>query len=74
MDGDDTAANDLHMMCTDGTSQTMLSGGGTSWGDWGNWHYCPSGTWICGLSVRVEKYQGGGDDTSRHDRICVLYS
>ena len=62
--GDDTAANNLILRCKNGfwKYQTRYS-----WGNWGRWSHarsCPLGTVICGLRTRVERPQGGGDDTA----------
>ncbi|XP_053627048.2 vitelline membrane outer layer protein 1 [Cherax quadricarinatus] len=64
--GDDTAANDLEMQCQNGET---YNGGGTGWGSWSDWRYCPSGEVICGLQTRVEAAQGDGDDTALNDAI-----
>ncbi|XP_031552354.1 vitelline membrane outer layer protein 1-like [Actinia tenebrosa] len=36
----------------------------TSWGSWGHEDWCPRGTYGYGFSLKVETYQGSGDDTS----------
>ncbi|XP_069801097.1 vitelline membrane outer layer protein 1 homolog [Dendropsophus ebraccatus] len=62
-DGDDTAANNIMMQCSD---LTILTGNGGYWGDYGSWSgVCPQG--ICGIITRVERGQGRGDDTSLND-------
>ena len=34
------------------------------WGTWKTPKYCNSGKKICAIQTRVEKAQGGGDDTA----------
>jgi len=61
-DGDDTAANNVQIACSDGTEVPQ---GDYGWGDWGEWAECPGGTVACGLAVRVEPELGrSGDDTA----------
>jgi len=60
--GDDTATNDVEFACTQGG--TISAPGGAGWGSWGNWTTCPNNTAICGLQIRFEGSQGGGDDTA----------
>jgi len=59
--GDDTAANSVEMSCSDGPSIAADNGG--PWGSWTDWSFCGPGEKVCGLRVRVEDPQGGGDDT-----------
>jgi hypothetical protein len=60
---DDTAANDIHFGCYDGGY--ISAGNGGPWGDWTAWNYCPPGSAVCGLSIRVEPDQGSKrDDTA----------
>jgi hypothetical protein len=60
--GDDTAANDVQFSC--GGSSTIHAPGGQGWGSWLNWAACPAQSAVCGLAVRFEESQGGGDDTA----------
>ncbi|XP_056113740.1 vitelline membrane outer layer protein 1-like [Rhinichthys klamathensis goyatoka] len=64
--GDDTAANNIKFYCTGGD---VLEGDSTNWGDWGDWSPICMGRGICGLSTRIEKPQGRGDDTALNDVI-----
>lgn len=61
---DDTAANDLHARCRNGIE--IEPSANTSWGDWGAWASCPSGTVVCGIKTRVEAHEDGDsfDDTA----------
>ncbi|XP_075434092.1 uncharacterized protein LOC142471189 [Ascaphus truei] len=62
-DGDDTAANNIVFMCSD---ETILVQPLLWWGSSGRWsQICKIG--ICGISTRVEEYQGKGDDTALND-------
>ncbi|XP_074023948.1 vitelline membrane outer layer protein 1 homolog [Numenius arquata] len=60
---DDTAATDLHGLCSDGSS---LGGPGGHGGAWGNWSLpcsAPAAGGVCGIRTRLEPPQRGGDDT-----------
>jgi hypothetical protein len=59
--GDDTAANSVAMSCSNGPSIAANNDG--PWGSPTEWAFCGPNTKVCGLSVRVEDPQGGGDDT-----------
>ncbi|XP_075433780.1 vitelline membrane outer layer protein 1-like [Ascaphus truei] len=63
-DGDDTAANSIMFKCSD---DLILEGSSwLLWGSYGEWSQsCNIG--ICGISTRVEEYQGGRDDTALND-------
>ncbi|XP_075703427.1 vitelline membrane outer layer protein 1 homolog [Rhinoderma darwinii] len=62
-DGDDTAANNLMMQCSD---YRAIKGNGGTWGNYGGWSgVCPNG--ICGIKTKVEERQGRGDDTALND-------
>ncbi|XP_051777968.1 vitelline membrane outer layer protein 1 homolog [Erpetoichthys calabaricus] len=61
--GDDTAANDIKFICSDGT---VLAGHGQVWGEWGD----QSGTCVKGISgiqTKVQSPQGDGDETALND-------
>ncbi len=64
--GDDTGAVDADFYCSSGT-RLWHSGPHFSWGDWKTLQSCPDGTAICGLQTKVERDQGGGDDTALND-------
>lgn len=61
---DDTAANSVAFMCSDGK---RIEASGSRWGDWGNW----KGDYkvaICGVRAKVEPQQGSNkDDTALND-------
>jgi hypothetical protein len=59
--GDDTAANSVEFSCT--KNGTIQAPGGQGWGSWGSWVQCPNDTAVCGLEIKFEGSQGGGDDT-----------
>ena len=60
--GDDTAANNVHMNCKDGEKITAFVN--TRWGGWTEYVYCPTGQAVVGIQTRVERNQGEGDDTA----------
>ena len=42
--------------------------GGGPFGQWYDWSFCPNGTFLCGLRLKVEPDQGsGGDDTAMNN-------
>jgi len=59
---DDTGATDVEFHCTNGEELSVP--GANAWGTWGNFTECPAGTAVCGLSIRFEASQAGGDDTA----------
>lgn len=59
---DDTAANAFSLRCDDGSYIEANNNG--DWGSWSPLITCPSGRFICGISVQIEKNQKGGDDTT----------
>ncbi len=62
LQGDDTAGNDVHMKCSNGGyAEADLEG---KWGNWFQERTCPTGTAVCGISVRTEASQGSKDDTA----------
>ncbi|XP_069938497.1 uncharacterized protein [Cherax quadricarinatus] len=64
---DDTAVNDIRFTCTN-NPEVVMSGGGESWGVWGDWASCPNDTAVCGIQTKVEPYMGlAVDDTSLND-------
>lgn len=60
--GDDTGANNVEFACSGGGYATAP--GGAGWGSWSFWQSCPVNSAVCGLSIRFEGSQGGGDDTA----------
>ena len=36
----------------------------TNWGNWGDYKMCASGQYVKGMQLRIEKNQGGGDDSA----------
>lgn len=71
-DGDDTAANDVHLYCKSGLLSASVN---TSWGNWSPVQYCPSGKAVVGIVTRVEGKQGSEDDTALNGvrLICENY-
>lgn len=69
---DDTAANDMVLICanSDGEQKTMAKGQG--WGSWRSDKRCPPRTAVCGLQTQVEPHQGKRDDTALNnvDLMC----
>jgi hypothetical protein len=63
-DGDDTAANSMEASCSNGITLKARNGG--PWGAWGLYQYCPSGSVVCGMSLKIEPAIDG-DDTSVND-------
>ena len=66
--GDDTALNSVFVTCTDGASFELPNGG--SWGTWGQTKTCSANSAVCGVSLRTEPDQGGGDDTAANNLKC----
>ena len=60
-DCDDTAANGLRFVCTDGNWKYPGDG---YWGEWSSTEYCPSGSAVYGMRTQVEGKQGKRDDTA----------
>ncbi|APJ03484.1 hypothetical protein [Silvanigrella aquatica] len=61
-DGDDSAANDVQLLCSNNSIARAQAN--THWGDWSPFYTCPAGQVIIGLVTRVERPQGDGDDTA----------
>lgn len=36
----------------------------TNWGSWQTWEYCPNGSYVVGMQLKTESYQGGFKDDS----------
>lgn len=66
--GDDTGLNSISVQCDDGANFELSNGG--KWGGWGKMQACPTNSAACGVSLRVETDQGGGDDTAANDLKC----
>ncbi|XP_039610071.1 vitelline membrane outer layer protein 1-like [Polypterus senegalus] len=61
--GDDTAANDIIFICSNGT---VLAGHGQAWGNWGSQsNACERG--ISSIRTKVEQPTGDGDETALND-------
>jgi len=58
---DDTAANNLRVLCSDGQ---VIEGEGTAWGEWTQIQTCRKRQAICSLQTQVEMSLGLGDDSS----------
>jgi len=56
-DKDDTAANNLRVFCSDGTT---IEGEGTLWGSWTSEQKCRQRQAVCALQTQVEMAQGFG--------------
>ncbi|ODM92210.1 Vitelline membrane outer layer protein 1 [Orchesella cincta] len=66
--GDDTAVNGLRLFCGDPFNQTTptLTSNAGSTGNWGSTYSCYPG-FVNGFQLRVETYQGSGDDTATNN-------
>ncbi|CAG7733777.1 unnamed protein product [Allacma fusca] len=67
---DDTAANNLRLICSNGR---VLEGDGESWGEWTGAQTCPRDYLICGMQTQVEK-PGAIDETTLNNiklRCCL---
>ncbi|XP_042863969.1 vitelline membrane outer layer protein 1 homolog [Penaeus japonicus] len=69
--GDDTAVDDVKVICTNYPEDEMV-GGGENWGAWGPWAECPPDTAVCGLQTRLEPYMGVMDDDTALNDIRVF--
>ena len=52
--GDDTAANNLKLICSD---NSVLTGDGMAWGDWTEQRLCDTGHALCGIQAQIEPPQ-----------------
>jgi hypothetical protein len=64
--GDNTALNCIHFKCSDGTVLKTVEGPD---GEWTDWAECQQGQTIHSVSVRVEAYSTGLDNTGMNDVI-----
>jgi len=77
---DDTAANNLRIICADfGTPYVdtkLIEGDGTAWGDWTSVRLCNPGYAICGLKTQVEEDKGSGmiDNFNVWLETCNLFN
>lgn len=69
--GDDTAANSVKFVCTNGSVLEASNPG--RWGRWTGMKHCPSGSAITGIKALVEPSIGKGDDTALNN-IAVICS
>lgn len=60
--GDNSGGNAVELSC--GTGGPLVLGRAGPWGDWSPWQTCPAGKKVCGLSIRLEGQQDGGDDSA----------
>ena len=60
--GDDTALNNIRLSC--GATLSIHASVLTSWGQWKDGLHCRAGWAVIGMKTRVERSQGGGDDTA----------
>ena len=62
---DDTAANDLKLICSGG--QAIEAGNGTPYGDWSADIKCPRGHYVCGIQTQVEEEQSKSENLHAHN-------
>lgn len=70
--GDDTAANDFQVTCSDGA---IVTGDGMAWGVWTGWRTCSPGRALCGIQSQFEGPCGECDDTALNNirmQCCTL--
>lgn len=60
--GDDTAANNLKVRCSD--NKEVQASNGMNYGSWLSEATCPSNSSVCGIKVMFEGNRGSGDDTA----------
>jgi hypothetical protein len=74
--GDDTALNNLELICSDGTRvrEKESSEGGPAH-EWGEWRHpdaaCPAGRYMTGYKLKVEGRQEDGDDTAANSMLGI---
>ncbi len=61
IDGDDTGANGVCLICKGRTNHCSKIG---PWGDWSEEYKCPAGSYLSGWRQNLESEQGRGDDTA----------
>ncbi|XP_029928074.1 vitelline membrane outer layer protein 1 homolog [Myripristis murdjan] len=61
---DDTAANNIKFLCS---TDPILEGNGTEWGEYGDWSQGCGKDGICGIDTKMEEYDPNGDNTSLND-------
>lgn len=75
--GDDGAASDLMLICSqlDGTTSRIVGGGVLTFGEYTPEQICPAETAICGIRTQIERDQGQGDDSALNnvDFACCTY-
>lgn len=67
--GDDTGLNAVRLICCNSLpigrlNEQDIFSKQSGWGDWREVQYCPTGSYVVGINLKLEGGQGGGDDTA----------